>query len=502
MSACVAARYEQLTVSLTVLPTPAYERADYWNLLTNAPDPVKPHGLHAQADIRRNGRGCCPGARLCRTLGVEIMHDRSVDGSARGEAKASMRERSAAARQAVRSSSAASHLPVLPPLGLALTLLWLAGVGLRVTLLAVPPLLPTIHRDLRLSETAVGGLTALPVLILALGSIPGSLLVARLGARRALAAGMLLVAVGGALRGVGHAPLPLFTMTALMGVGIAVAQPALPSLARAWCGVRSGLATAVYSNGLLIGEIVAAALTVPLLIGLVGGGWGAALAVWSAPVALGAAAVLVCTSRTAGGPAAVAARWWPDWRSARTWRLGLILGCAGISYFAGNTFVPEYLKARGHGDLVDAALTSLNLAQLPVSLLIVVIPHLLIGRRLPLMATGALILLAVLGFVAASGAAAVAWAGLLGMAAGGAFTLCLALPPLMSEPHDVHRLSAAMFTVSYSLSFVGPLVGGALWDHTGQAALAFAPIAGAGALMFALSLGLVVPRHMPGLGNE
>src|SRR5271169_1739833 len=36
-----------------------------------------------------------------------------------------------------------------------LALLWLAGVDLRITLLAVPPLLPWIHRDLPLDETAV-----------------------------------------------------------------------------------------------------------------------------------------------------------------------------------------------------------------------------------------------------------------------------------------------------------------------------------------------------------
>src|SRR5579872_7177010 len=63
-------------------------------------------------------------------------------------------------------------------------LLWLAGSSLRFTLLAIPPLLPTIHRDLHLDEKTVGVLTALPVLLLATGAVFGSLLVARLGARR------------------------------------------------------------------------------------------------------------------------------------------------------------------------------------------------------------------------------------------------------------------------------------------------------------------------------
>ncbi|HWE61999.1 MAG TPA: MFS transporter [Chloroflexota bacterium] len=396
------------------------------------------------------------------------------------------------------ADAAGTREAALPPLWLSLSLLWLAGICLRLTLLAVPPLLPTIHHDLHLDETAVGALTALPVLILALASVPGSLLVAHLGARRVLALGLILVGAGGALRGLGHATLLLFVMTVLMGAGIAVAQPTLPSLARAWCGVRNGLATATYSNGLLIGEIASAALTAPLLIGLVGGNWSLALAAWSLPVALTALAVLG-TPRTAGGRTAVPARWWPDWRSGRTWRLGLVLGCAGISYFAGNTFIPEYLKTEGHANLVDPALTSLNLAQLPVSFLILAIPNRLIGRRMPFIVAGALIMLAAVGFSAAIGpgypVGAVFWAGLLGMAAGSAFTLSLALPPLVSPPHDVHRLSAAMFTISYSLAFAGPLVGGAIWDHTGRPALAFIPIISAGALMILLAIGLIVPGH-------
>src|SRR6185437_3201560 len=64
-------------------------------------------------------------------------------------------------------------------------LLWWAGVDLRLTILAVPPVLPLIHRDLALDEKSVAALTGLPVLLFGLLAIPGSLLIARLGARRA-----------------------------------------------------------------------------------------------------------------------------------------------------------------------------------------------------------------------------------------------------------------------------------------------------------------------------
>ena len=83
-------------------------------------------------------------------------------------------------------------------------MLWLAGLGLRITLLAVPPVLPLIHRDLGLSESAVAVLANLPVLMLAGSSIFGSLLVARQGARVALIAGLVLISVSSAFRGAGH----------------------------------------------------------------------------------------------------------------------------------------------------------------------------------------------------------------------------------------------------------------------------------------------------------
>src|SRR2546423_5610438 len=87
-----------------------------------------------------------------------------------------------------------------------LFLLWLGGIDLRLTLLAVPPLIPLIHRELNLDEKAVGALVSLPVVLFALAAVPGSLLIAPLGVRRALAVGPAAVA---GLRGLpGRRPRP------------------------------------------------------------------------------------------------------------------------------------------------------------------------------------------------------------------------------------------------------------------------------------------------------
>src|SRR5439155_484588 len=85
--------------------------------------------------------------------------------------------------------------------------LWLGGIDLRLTMLAVPPLIPSIHHALNLDEKSVGALVSGPVLVLAIASVPGSLLIAKLGVRGALLVGLGAVAVFGPLRGDGFSRL-------------------------------------------------------------------------------------------------------------------------------------------------------------------------------------------------------------------------------------------------------------------------------------------------------
>src|SRR5512140_3295848 len=84
---------------------------------------------------------------------------------------------------------------------LAVALLWLAGNGLRLTILAVPPVIALIRDDFGLNATQVGLLSSIPPALFAIAALLGSLLVARLGLMGALTGGLLLVAGGSALRG-------------------------------------------------------------------------------------------------------------------------------------------------------------------------------------------------------------------------------------------------------------------------------------------------------------
>jgi CP family cyanate transporter-like MFS transporter len=369
----------------------------------------------------------------------------------------------------------------------ALALLWLAGNALRLTLLAVPPVIPLIHDELRLTATEVGILTGLPSMLLAAAAVPGSLLIARLGVRSALVVGLLATAIGGALRGLFPHVGWLYAMTIATAAGVAIMQVTMPSAVRAWVPDRIAFATAVYTNGLLIGEVLPVALTLPLVLPLVGS-WQWGFVVWSAPVvAIAALAMMFGPNDTTAGAAPLKRRWWPDWSNLLIWRLGFMLGTINAVYFATNAFIPDYLNGHGLGDWISAALTGLNAGQLPASALLLAFASRLQLKAWPIITVGVLCVIATTGIVFGDGPTVVAAACLMGFSAAAILILVLALPPLLSPPDDVHRVTAAMFTISYSCAVIVPIISGALWDMTGIAALAFAPIAASSLLLIVLA---------------
>jgi MFS transporter, CP family, cyanate transporter len=373
--------------------------------------------------------------------------------------------------------------------GVRLLLLWLGGVDLRLTMLAVPPLIPIIHRELHLDEKAVGALVSLPVLLLAAAAVPGSLLIAKLGVRGALAVGLGCVAVFGAVRGFGPSTPVLFTATFLMGVGIAVSQPAFPSLVREWFPRRIAIATAVYSNGILIGETVPTGLTTPVgVLPLAHGDWRWAIATWSVLVLVSGIAI-VLTSPARGPRPVVPARWWPSWREGPAVRIGLVMGMASAVYFGTNAYIPDFLDQTGRHSLITPTLFVLNAAQLLTAPAVALRERLLTGR-VGFIGSATLMAIGQLGIILTPGPGVIAWAFVLGFAAALAFIVALTLPPRIAAAGDVHRMSAAVFTVQYGTAFVVPLVAGTLWDLTGVATLAFAPGVAATAFMAWLALPL------------
>ena len=373
---------------------------------------------------------------------------------------------------------------------LALLLLWLCGACLRSTVMATPPVVPLLHADLGLSETAVGWLSSLPPLMFAIAAVPGALLIGRFGIVPTLVAGLLLNAVGGAARGA-FADVPfLFASTIVMAAGVSIMQLSLPPLVRTWFPKRSGFATAVYTNGLLLGETFSVGLTIPLVLPLVHNSWRLNFVVWSIPLVLTALLVVLCTPGLGGGHnAAITAsrHGWPDWRRPLIWRLGLILGSVNAMYLVSNAFLPDYLTAYGRPDLISSALTAINLLQVPSAFLMLGLAGRLVKEPWAYRVTGALAVISLIGMLTMNGLWIVFWAGVLGFVIAVVLILALALPLVLGAPDAVHRTTAGMFTISYSIAMILSVVGGWLWDLTHWPLAGFAPAALCGLVIVALA---------------
>ena len=358
---------------------------------------------------------------------------------------------------------------------LSLALLWLIGVALRLAILAVPPAIPALREEFGLTGIEIGALSGTPIVIFAVASLAGSRLVARIGVIAAVTAGLLLAALGSATRSLAFSTVSLFAATVAMGMGVAVAQPAMPALVGRWLPKRLVLGTSVYTNGLLVGEILPVAL--PLLFPAFADNWRATFALWAAPIV--AIAVLTFVLAPREGTAAVrqvSGRWWPDWQAWDVWRLGLIFGGVGPLYFGTNAFLPGYLSEAGRADLINPALTALNLGQLPASFLLIAFSRRIESRAWPFILSSLVGLAGVGAIVVTASALTVVSAAMVGFAAGTAFALGLTLPPLLSKPEEVARVAAAMFTISYASTVAVSLICGALWDVTATTRAAFLPI--------------------------
>ena len=383
-------------------------------------------------------------------------------------------------------------------------LIVLAAFNLRSVILGVPPVLPLISRDLALDHTTTGLVTALPVLIFGALAVPSGIVAGRIGGRRSVTVGLLLLVVGAALRAVWAAAVPLLLFTALLSLGIALAQTAMPVLVRQWFPTRVGLAAALFTDGLIIGEAVAAGVTVPLMSVLFGpDGWAGSFIVWSVPVVMMIALWLLLSPpgppmhgrhriapRSDQTDAASDGDGDGDDESPRRMHvvhMGVLLGAGSLVYFGMNGWIANYNQAIGLEALTPASLAALNAAQLPVSLGVTAFAQRIAGRGAPFMVAGIVCTAALAGWVFGPQALEPLWAALLGGGSSIVFSLGIALPPLLARRHEVARLTGMTLGISYSFAFLGPLLGGALWDLLPRLPeVVFVPVAAAAVLQFVL----------------
>jgi len=336
------------------------------------------------------------------------------------------------------------------------------------------------------------------------------LLAERIGARLCVSLGLTLLAAGTLLRAVWASAFTLFLFTLLLSLGIVMAQTAIPVLIRRWFPASIGFVAALFGDGLIIGEAVAAGITVPIMGHFWGkDAWASTFVFWSLPVVVLLFLWLWLAPRTnANGPRRTPSATGlipepvfqgetlsstPQRTRVSALHLGILIGAGSLIYFGMNAWIASYNLALHHASLTPLVLTILNAAQLPVSLVVTLVAQKLVGRRVPFILSGVICACAITGWIFTPITLEPLWAALLGGSSALVFTLGIALPPLLAEPYEVGKLTGITVSLTYAVAFLGPFVGGTLWDMFHLPAVAFTPVIIASLML--ILLGILLPSR-------
>lgn len=366
-------------------------------------------------------------------------------------------------------SNRTAGILTLPQAGL----LWGIGVYLRLPMLLVAPLMPQLTASLRLNATQIDSLLTLPLVLLGVGALFSARIVRLLNPWRALVLGLAVVGCGSAAR----VWIPTFAVllgwTALFGLGVALLQVALPVYLRDRA-LDVARATAIYTNGLLVGEVLVTVST-PALVHVLGAGWRLAFLLWTSPLFVLLGLFLFTGGRAGHAPAGAA-----DGGTAPAWwssvRLGVIMSGSASMYFAANAYLPRVLDLSGQGGLIAPGLGMLNGAQLLASVWLIWLGRRALRGAAHLLGFALCACAGLAGLLLLSaGWADLPLAGVCGFGTAGMLTLVLSRATRTGDAHTSRRVVSRTLFVGYTLAFVLPSFGGWLADRSGWPAAALLP---------------------------
>lgn len=359
---------------------------------------------------------------------------------------------------------------------------WLTAVNLRAPLVATGAVLPLMRPALHLDATVGSLLTALPLLLMAVLSLPGGAWADRWGARRILALSQWATVVGGALRAAASGAPGLLAAVALLGAAIGVAQPALASMAQAVARTRATHATTVYANGLVLGGLFGSALSVPLLLPLAGPlGWRGVFLWWAVLGVLTAAGwVFVRVPDQEATPPPASSRAQSGGPMPGMVPFMITFAAQSAMFYGLATWLPSYFVASGwHLAAATLVASLVSVGSVPGGLLAPLLTRRWGGFRRPIVWAGLTASAAGFGlWLWPSGA--YLWTLVVGATSALVLTVDMAAPAVLSPPARVGRDAGLLLTVGYGGAVVGPLAIGVLRDLTGgfAAGLAFLGLTG------------------------
>lgn len=378
----------------------------------------------------------------------------------------------------------------------------LAALNLRPAITSLGALFEETRTGLGMSGTVAGLITSVPALCFAAVGVTAPRLSRRFGPAAVVCAGMAAIAAGLLIRPFASNAAGFLAASVLSLAGIALTNVLLPVIVKRWFPDRVGTMTGLYSMALAAGTSLAAAATVPLTSAL-GGNWRTGLLVWAVlalaavlpwlPIAAAARRTRAAEAAAGTAPGAPADTGPRVVRSRTAWALACYFGLQATGAYVTMGWLPQIFRDAGVSAATAGVLLAVTMVMgVPLAF---VIPR-LAGRMRnqgPIAVTLGLFGLAgYLGLYLAPAAGAWAWALLLGIS-NCAFPLVITMIGLRARSSaGVVRLSAFAQSTGYLISIPGPLLIGALYQHSGGWNLPLALMAGL--LVPQVALGVLAGR--------
>lgn len=341
---------------------------------------------------------------------------------------------------------------------------------MRAPFTGVGALTPIIREDLGLSNTVMGTLTTIPMLMFAIVSAAAPLISNRIGLGKSILAALALNFIGEVIRSyTGTAG--LFLGTAILCTGVGLENVLLISVVKQWFPKNPAPPTSAYSTTMAVTSAVSIAISVHLAED-VGLGWRGALAVW---IVFSVAAFVLWLPKTKDPELKPKAEEAKDnvmrrlFASPRTWVMTAFFGAQSLLFYCMNAWGPTLMQYKGYTlDQATAAMTFLQIVSLPFTLLAPLLAKRFTARRM----------LLILGLCYLAGGSLFYFAKtpgmiyisltLYAMGMGSTFSFCLLFFAQMGRnPRETAAISGIAQCGGYVISAVGPVLMGALADRTG-----------------------------------
>lgn len=355
------------------------------------------------------------------------------------------------------------------PLILILGILLLGAIS-RAPTVALGPLLPIIKESMNMSYGASGFIVTLPVIIVALASMPISKMLGSKGAIFTLTLGMIIYGLSLLIRSFGGLP-GLFLGAAMVGLGMCFINVLIPSIIKDNFPQKVGPVTSFYTTMMYVFAALSSAIAVPVAKST--SSWQISLAMWTPLIFL--CLLLWRTQKHSyqDGLRTSVSGSFPGFRLIRKsplarWVTVLMVGQAFI-YYGSISWLPTIVQTAGYTGTEAGFLASVvQICGIPGAIIAGIIVHKFSNQQIPCMIAGGTFFLSS-AFMAFSTTLVgfTICAILLGFSMASSYTLFLCVLSLRAKDStQAAELTGIVFLIGYLVASIAPVIMGVLYDLT------------------------------------